>query len=270
MTAPGHSLVLDTALRYARRGWPVFPCQPGSKTPATTHGYIDATTDSRQITAWFARQPGRNIAIATGTPGPDVLDIDQHGPAGSGYPALNRLARAGLLDGAACLVRTPGSGLHFYFTGSAQRNGHLPASHLDFLACGGYVLAPPSCINGRPYQLIRTSPGTRGLEWATVRDLLAVGHPSRPRQPARADRTDIGRLADWVARQATGNRNAGLFWAANRALEVDPAADLSPLADAARTAGLDDRAITATLNSARRTAQHNPAQPGHSAEAEPR
>ena len=34
--------------------------------------------------------------------------------------------------------------MHVYFTGTRQRNGHLPAHHLDFLAAGGYVLAPPS------------------------------------------------------------------------------------------------------------------------------
>ena len=53
--------------------------------------------------------------------------------------------------------------------------------------------------------------------------------------------------ARWVAAQPEGNRNAGLFWAANRALETDPAADLSPLAAAARHAGLDDQEITRTL-----------------------
>jgi hypothetical protein len=26
---------LRQALAYARRGWPVFPCQPGQKVPAT-------------------------------------------------------------------------------------------------------------------------------------------------------------------------------------------------------------------------------------------
>ena len=62
-----------------------------------------------------------------------------------------------------------------------------------------------------------------------------------------------------------GNRNAGLFWAANRALEADPAADLSPLAAAARQAGLDDKEITRTLDSARRTGRHVP--PDHQAEA---
>ena len=67
-----------------------------------------------------------------------------------------------------------------------------------------------------------------------------------------------------VAAQPEGNRNAGLFWAANRALETDPAADLSQLADAARQAGLAEPEIARTLDSARRTAQPNP---GYQAEA---
>ena len=46
---------LRQALAYARRGWPVFPCLPGQKIPATRHGYRDATTDEQQITDWFGR-----------------------------------------------------------------------------------------------------------------------------------------------------------------------------------------------------------------------
>ena len=38
-------------------------------------------------------------------------------------------------------------------------------------------------------------------------------------------------------------------------LDADPAADLSPLATAARQAGLDEPEITRTLDSARRTRQ---------------
>ena len=82
--------------------------------------------------------------IATGAPGPDVLDIDQHGEAGNGYPAFAELERAGLVDGAAAYVRTPAGGMHAYFTGSDQHNGRLPSHHLDFRSQGGYVLAPPS------------------------------------------------------------------------------------------------------------------------------
>ena len=76
----------------------------------------------------------------------------------------------------------------------------------------------------------------------------------------------MGHLAHWLATQPEGNRNAGLYWAANRALETDPAADLSPLAAAARQAGLGDQEIAQTLKSARRTAQPSPEPPGHQPE----
>ena len=243
------------ALAYAWRGWPVFPCQPGQKVPATAHGHRDATTDTEQIGEWFTHPAGYNLAIATGAPGPDVLDIDQHGPAGDGYAALARLREAGLADGAATLVRTPSGGLHAYFTGSHQRSGRLPAHHLDFRAQGGYVLAPPSQIDGRPYEHIRLLPGHKGLDWNAATQLLEPqrqpGHPERHQTPD----PDLTHLARWVAAQPHGNRNSGLYWAANRALDTDAAADLSPLAIAARQAGLPDPEITRTLDSARKTHQ---------------
>jgi len=259
---------LRRALAFAAQGWPVFPCLPGQKIPATTHGFHDATTDTRQITAWFTRHPGWNLAIATGAPGPDVLDVDEHGDAGNGYGAFHRLARAGLTGGASAYVATPSGGLHAYFTGTSQRNGHLPAHHLDFRSTGGYVLAPPSTIGGRPYELVN-KPGGRGrLDWAAVTRLLEPArqpHRPQPRQPLASG--NLARLAGWVARQGEGNRNVGLFWAASRALEADPAADLSPLAAAARQAGLGEREIQRTLGSARKTGQARPFQHDHQAEA---
>jgi len=250
---------LRQALAYAARGWPVFPCQPSKKIPATTHGYLDATIDPRQITAWFGRGPDYNLAIATGAPGPDVLDVDEYGPAGNGFAALERLYNAGMLDGAAAYVRTPSGGLHAYFAGSDQRNGHLAGCHLDFRSAGGYVLAPPSAVGGKPYRLLGEPGGRGGLNWDRVTRLLQPQrqHQQPPRQP-RASGHDLGHLARWVAAQPEGNRNAGLYWAANRALETDPAADLSPLAAAARQAGLPDPEITRTLDSARHASQPRP------------
>jgi hypothetical protein len=248
---------LRQALAYAARGWPVFPCQPGQKIPATTHGYRDATTSPPQITEWFTRHPGRNLAIATGAPGPDVLDVDQHGPAGNGFPAFARLRHVGLTEGASHYVRTPSGGLHVYFTGTAQRNGHLPGHHLDFRSAGGYILAPPSQVNGHPYQLLRTADRHGTLDWAAVTDVLPPGHQPQP-QPHPDQGRNLGPLAAWVAAQPEGNRNNGLYWAANRALEADPAADLSPLAAAARQVGLADPEVTRTLDSARRTSQSRP------------
>jgi Bifunctional DNA primase/polymerase, N-terminal len=259
---------LRQALAFAECGWPVFPCQPGEKIPATRHGFLDATTDERQITRWFARRADHNLAIATGAPGPDVLDVDKHGKAGNGFAAFNRLQRAGLLDGVRAYVRTPSGGLHAYFAGSDQRNGHLPAHHLDFRSTGGYVLAPPSQVDGKPYQLVKTLEGDGRLDWAAAGHLLQPPEQQQQHPHPRQDPGgDVGRLARWVARQEQGNRNAGLFWAANRALEADRAADLSPLAVAARLAGLDEREIGRTLDSARKTGQTHLFPPDHEAEA---
>jgi Bifunctional DNA primase/polymerase, N-terminal len=254
---------LRQALAYARRGWPVFPCLPDQKIPATQHGYLDATTDEQQITEWFGRGFSWNLAIATGAPGPDVLDVDQHGEAGNGYPAFTRLERAGLVDGASAYVRTPAGGMHAYFTGSHQHNGRLPGHHLDFRSHGGYILGPPSQVDGNPYRLIKKLGGHGSLDWAAVTRLLEPQrhqqHPASTQAPDRA----LSQLARWVASQPEGNRNSGLYWAANRALDADPAADLSSLAVAARQAGLDEPEIARTLDSARKTSQA----PTHQAEA---
>ena len=251
MTAP----TTEQALAYARHGWLVFPCQPGGKEPATRHGFLDATTDPDKITWWWTRNPGRNVAIATGAPGPDVLDVDVH-KQGSGFAAFNRLHREGLLDGASAYTRTPSGGLHAYFTGSEQGNGRLPHHHLDFRSKGGYVVAPPSHVNGRHYELIKPADGRGGLDWAAVTRLLEPEPQQRPRRSGERS-TDAHRLAEWMAHQQEGNRNDGLFWAANRALETG-LTDLDELADAARRTGLDEREIARTLASARRRAGRPP------------
>jgi len=250
--------ILAAALRYEQANWPVFPCMPGEQVPATRHGFLDATTDPDKIAWWWRRDPERNVAIATGLPGPDVLDVDVRAD-GNGFAALGRLRRERLLDGAGAYVRTPSGGLHAYFTGSEQGNGRLPAHHLDFRALGGYIVAPPSQVHGKRYELIshregRLDQGQGGLDWAVVTRLLDP-QPERsfPRVGQPADAT---RLAGWVARLAEGNRNDGLFWAASRALDSG-LTDLGELAAAARKTGLDEREIARTLASAQRRADRS-------------
>jgi hypothetical protein len=242
------------ALGYASRGWPVFPCRPGSKEPATTHGFRDATTDAARIRSWWRRQPAANLAIATGRPGPDVLDVDQHGEAGNGFTALRQLKSRGLLDNVGAVVATPGGGLHAYFTGSDQPSGRLPRQHLDFRARGGYILAPPSQVDGRPYRVIRHRAQSGALDWAAVTSLL---NPAQPRlAPARAAVPgDLSHLAGWVEHLQEGNRNAGLYWAACRAAEAGQPAVLDDLARAAAASGLTDREIARTISSAKRRGQ---------------
>ncbi len=266
---------LARALAYAEHGWPVFPCRPGRKDPDTPHGFKDATTDPERITAWWTAVPARNVAIATGAPGPDVLDVDVR-PGGSGYQALRRLRDAGLLDVPAAVVATPGGGLHLYYLGTGQPSGRLPAQHLDFKATGGYILAPPSTVVGKPYRLIRPQPGrslhpaSPRLDWSAAVALLAPPQANLRNAPSPGH-ADTGRLAAWVAQLPEGNRNAGLFWAACRAAETGHPAALDALADAAHAAGLPEREVARTITSARRSAGREPPDPSRRGRhAEPR
>ena len=246
----------DAAMRYAGAGWPVFPCIPGEKVPCTRNGLLDASTDPDRVASWWGRNPDRNVAIATGAPGPDVLDVDNHGEAGNGFAAFNRLKRDGLLGQPLAVIRTPNGGFHAYFRGTDQRNGKITGQHLDYRAQGGYVVAPPSTVGGRRYEVVSHQPSTATFDWSAAKRLLDP-QPERQREPQRGgDRPrDVGHLAGWVAGLEEGNRNDGLFWAANRAIEGGHSDALDSLARAAQSAGLSEVETDRTIRSAQRGAE---------------
>ena len=259
MSAPA----LDAALRYASAGWPVFPTRPDDpscpggrdcqcKAPfPKTRGCLEAAADPGTIRAWWRRWPDANVSIATGAPAIDVLDVDVK-PDGDGWAAFNRLKRAGMLAGAKALVRTPSSGLHSYYEGSTQRNGKLARHHIDFRSAGGYVLAPPSRVHGKPYELLDHRAGATGrLDWQAVTRLLEPPKPAA--RSAGQAVSDLGTLAAWVTAQQEGNRNSGLFWASCRALEAGHR-DLDDLVAAAVRAGLGEAEARRTVASAARKA----------------
>src|SRR4051812_36375919 len=105
------------ALSYARRGWQVFPCLPGSKKPATLHGVHNATLDEPAILQWWQENPSFNIAVATGAAsGFWALDIDQNEQTREfGRDTLEELEhRHGLLP-VTVAQRTPTGGAHLLF-----------------------------------------------------------------------------------------------------------------------------------------------------------
>jgi len=189
----------------------------------------------------------------------DVVDVDVH-TTGSGFAAFERARSAGLAEGWAWLVRTPSGGVHAYYLrgpASEQRSWQVPGQHVDFRGDGGYIVAPPSRVEGRAYEVIavgahRAAP----VDAAALRRFLEPPRPTRPpaSMPAVGARPD--KLADWVASRPEGARNHGLFWAACRMVEeghpFDSTANL--LGDAARSAGLSEQEAMTTVRSAYRIA----------------
>jgi hypothetical protein len=165
----------------------------------TEHGFKDATTDPAVIRSCWAKWPDANVAIATGAPGPDVLDIDTK-PDGDGFTALRKLKDAGLLGGAKALIRTRSGGVHIYYAGTVQGCHALPRHRIDFKARGGYVIAPPSFVEadekgpGGRYELLDHRAGTAAVDWANVIAVLDPapaahrGRPARSRSPGELPR----------------------------------------------------------------------------------
>lgn len=264
----------QAAHEYADRGWPVFPCQPGGKAPACEHGYLDATVSHARIDRWWTLIPDANIAIATGSPGPDVLDIDIH-PGRSGFAALRRARRAGLIPVPAATIRSPSGGIHLYYPGTTQRCGCLPRSAIDFRGHGGSIIAPPSWSgdNHREYQLLDSRPGGAPITWDAIRGFLQPpSHRPFAGPVAGDDHGLVNRLAAWLETRPEGNRNYPLYWAARltAASGLMNQTARERLITASLTSGLrgGEREARATLASGERAGSRSAAPPQRRASAQ--
>ncbi len=108
--------------------------------PLTSHGLHDATTDADVIRQWWEETPDANVGIATGPPGPTVVDCD--GPIGR-HEWLKFIDGIGWEDTPWCC--TTNGGWHIYFAGDdAIRNKAGWLRKVDARGLGGYCVAPPS------------------------------------------------------------------------------------------------------------------------------
>ncbi len=97
------------------------------------HGVHDATTNPAKIRSWAAAWPDGNVGVATGAPGPTVLDIDD---LAAGAELVEKCKRLGVPH-----VAT-GRGLQFFFRGEDGRTVGLGFGELR--GQGSYVVTPPS------------------------------------------------------------------------------------------------------------------------------
>jgi RecA-family ATPase len=207
-TAPAPDVELIIAF-VEQLGVPVFPCRPNDKTPVTRHGFKDASKDATQIRRWAAEVRNANWAMPTGAAsGIFVLDVDirpDEGKAGDETLAALEREHGKLPDTATVLTPTNG-GMHHWFrlpAGVALTSGtEKLGSGLDVKAEGGYVMLPPSQVDGRAYAFKASGdPGDCGIAEAPAW-LVALIAEKRDKPPPE-DRGD--RAADWIESVRNGN-----------------------------------------------------------------
>jgi hypothetical protein len=151
----------ETAALLAARGLKVFPCEPDSKKPATSRGFKDASTNVRLSADWVAFQPAPgttvsclssdcNLAFEPGSAGLLVVDIDPKNAGDLTWEALE--AQHGKIR--TLEVCTPSGDRHLYFGGTVIAINKQLGRGIDTRCFGGYVLLPPSSINGKAYHWV--------------------------------------------------------------------------------------------------------------------
>jgi hypothetical protein len=261
----------EWAAKYAAAKLPVLPlhsirdgrCTCGTdcgdnaaKHPLTVHGQNDATTDLRQVTAWWTRWPWANIGSRPRAENV-VLDVDpRHG---GDVHLLDLTQRHGPLP-ATLTARTGGGGQHIWLRYNGKARGQL-CQGIDVKTSTGYLVMPPSLhTSGRRYEWIAVLPIAPAPDW--VGQLLDPPAPIRrdtPIDPAlTGSRQALAGLLRAVLTAPEGKRNIMLNWASYRLFEkvrdghlTETAAE-PMLLDAATDVGLPDDQSRRTIGSARR------------------
>lgn len=226
------------AIAAAQQGAAVLPCRPQDKRPMVKDWEAAATTDTDVINAtWPATAV---IGIACGPSKLFVVDLDQPKHDTVRPPGLDPAITSGIdVFTRLCeqhdqpwphtyTVRTGRGGLHLYFrnpdTGhfrnTAGKRGRGIGWLIDSRGGGGYVIAPPSSIDGRPYTIVRAAPVAELPTWLAT---LFTPPPAPPRKPvgppprvddayiAAALKGEIGRVLDATPGGRNDQLNASAF-----------------------------------------------------------
>jgi len=232
---------------YHHQGFSVIPVSGDSKVAAVKwETYQERRPTADELKSWFSNGH-HNLAIVCGavSGGLAVLDIDDTALA-------DQLADDVPLRAETTMIRTPRGGLHIYAieTNAESRNDSfdVPGRHIgDLRANGGYVLVPPSSINGREYSILSNTsilsvPDAH--EWVVgLLKAYDIEVPDQLREPLN--------IAQAVDEMHEGNRNDSLF----RTLSKLRGAGLNKeeletfAYQTGRGAGLEDREIETILGS---------------------
>lgn len=135
---------LETALIFARKNKPIFPCSPENKRPLTPHGFKDASLDEGQIRQWWQQHPMAMIGLPTGkTTGFWVVDCDGE----QGKAAFQELCQQHGYTPDTLSQNTPSGGCHYLFAcppTPVKNSVSKLAPSVDVRGEGGYIIVAPS------------------------------------------------------------------------------------------------------------------------------
>ena len=142
------------ALVLGEQGFSIFPVKENSKTPPLVKNWPErATSNIEQIKEWWTKYPHANIGIATGG-NLLVIDLDKHG-GNNGIVALSEWIKANGKLPKTYVVETPSGGRHLYYRTEQDVYNKTSllfnGSGIDIRGKGGYVIAPGSVVNSKPY-----------------------------------------------------------------------------------------------------------------------
>lgn len=249
--------MLDYALKYAEKGWHIFPCKT-DKTPLTENGFKGATKDPEQIKRWWTEHPDASIGLPCGpVNGVWVLDIDM--PDGPRVLQSLQEKHGRLPD--TLMQKTGGGGVQYLWkwNGRQIRNSaNKVGRNIDVRGEGGYVILPPSPHpSGRQYEWSVKSQMIEAPEWLAE---LAMNANTKTQAMNRASTSSYGQAAlageiMKIAQACEGSRNDTLNAAAYSlgqlvaGGEIDRVEVESALMGAAMGRGLTMKEARATIKS---------------------
>lgn len=193
--------MLQQAIEYYNKGYSIIPILPNSKIPALPEWkqYQETRAAIPQLRAWFGGASHNNIGIVCGSiSNLVVLDYDPRNDVNG--------KTFSLVEAWGTNIKTPSGGRHFYFAHKPGVAAHVKDyPGLDIQSDGKYVLAPPSIINGSPYELVSDLLGTLPVWIPTKAEVVKEG--STP--PSPAIKIPAGGRRKWLLSRGGGLRRRG-------------------------------------------------------------
>jgi hypothetical protein len=248
MTINKRNRITEVAQHYLKLGLNIIPVGD-NKTPLVPwKEYQNRMATPEEVQTWFSRWPDANIGIVTGkVSGIVVVDLDS--------PEAVQWAREkGLFENTPVVQTKKGLHVYYAYPGYEIRNSvNVAGRRIDIRADGGYVVAPPSQVNGHIYTWLQEFDRSKLVPFPQILHENVFGS-SEPL-------TGIKKLRDLYPGVPAGERNSSLArltgsWLAD-GLTYEECLEMALLWNQRNNPPMDEEEVKRTVKSIYRTYLRN-------------